>query len=162
MLTIIRGWYISGTPWLEESTDRSDDFMTWTSSMRAMLRWAGFPGSFGGSSQKVAIAADPDTDDWAEFLAAIHDHYGEREWTVKDLVQELENYRDGEKGVDPVHLPGDLADKWSRAGYGKRAGFSKSLGRWLSFRAGRYADGWKAEKIETTGHHAQMWRVIEP
>jgi hypothetical protein len=162
MLTIIRGWVISGRPWLEESTDRSDDFMLWTSSMRAMLHWAGFPGSFGGSSQKVAIAADPDTDEWAEFLAAIHDTYGDRKWTVKELVQALENYR-ADEGIDPAHLPGDLADKWSRAGYGKRAGFSKSLGRWLMNRAGRYAHEWKVEKVQSTADkHAHGWVVIEP
>jgi hypothetical protein len=168
MLTIIRGWVNAGRPGLAESTDRSDDFRLWYGTMRAMLSWAGFPGTFGGSSGKVAIAADPDTDEWAAFLEAVHGVYGGETFTAKDLVQALENGQyHGTAGhtcqaleLDPVCLPGDLADKFSRAGYGKRAGFSKSLGRWLLNRAGRYANGWKVEKVGQG--RVVEWRVIGP
>lgn len=163
MLTIVRGWVLEDRPGLAEATDRSDDFMEWTGSLRAMLQWAGFPGTFGGSSQKVVIAADPDTDEWAGFLAAIHDGFGGNPFTVKDLVLDLGSVG----GVDPDALPGPLADRWSRLantyGAGSKAGFSKSLGKWFLNRAGRYADGWKVEKVESTGDkHAHGWRVIAP
>ena len=176
MLTIVRGWVLDGRPGLDEATDRSDDYKTWTATMRAMLAWAGFPGTFGGSSEtKVAIAADPDADEWAEFLASIHDTFGDQPWTVKDLVLNLEEWEDlgkAKAGVDPDALPGDLADKWSRVAntknaYGtttkSKAGFSKSLGRWLMNRAGRYAHGWKVEKVQAEGDkHAHGWRVVRP
>jgi hypothetical protein len=165
MLTIIRGWVLQEIP---PEITRSDDYMLWSGTLRSMLHWAGFPGTFGGSEAgKVAIAADPDTDEWAEFLASIHMTFGDRVFTVKELVEALDDYGNellkDPVVVDPDALPGDLADKWARAGYKKKSGFSKSLGRWFMNRAGRYAHGWKVEKVQAEGtKHAHGWRVIEP
>jgi hypothetical protein len=55
----------------------------------------------------------------------------------------------------------------SKDGYGTRtmtrdkSGFSKSLGHWLLNRAGRYAHGWKVQRV--VGNKARkLWRVVPP
>jgi hypothetical protein len=162
MLTIVRAWVLAGAP---KEPDRSDEYGTWEGAMRGMLHWAEFPGTFGRATERTAaLVRDEEQDEWHAFLVTIHDTYGDRAWTVKDLVNALECWgtHGAKEQLDPDTLPGDLADKWAKASYGNRAGFSKSLGRWFMNRAGRYAHGWRLEKIETTGHHAQEWKVIGP
>jgi hypothetical protein len=166
MLTIIRAWVLDGGP-LEMR--RTDEYGRWDGAMRGLLHWAGFPGTFGGTPERAADRfRDEEADEWHTFLVAIHTAIG-RPVTSKELVQALENgrYHDtsGHKcddlELDPHHLPGDLADKFSRIQAGRSSGFSKSLGRWLMNRDGRYANGWKVEKVEQT-RDGWTWTVIPP
>lgn len=154
MLTIIRGWILDGRP---TEMARSDDYAIWQGALTGMLHWAGIPGTF-GATEISAATADPDADEWHEFLVALHEAFGDEEFTTADVVEAL---RRGNMGkdvqmskedaeapkVDPTKMPGDLTDKFSRASYGKMSGFSKSLGRWFLNRAGRYAHGWKISRV---------------
>jgi hypothetical protein len=165
MLTIIRAWVLAGAP-LEMR--RTDAYGRWDGAMRGMLSWAEFPGTFGGTPERAADRfRDEEADEWHAFLVAVHEAVKGEPFTVKELVVALENGRwhgtnghecDGPE-LDPVMLPGDLPEKWSKSG-SNTAGFSKSLGRWLLNRAGRYANGWKVEKIERG--RVTSWEVIEP
>jgi hypothetical protein len=166
LLTIVRAWVLDGRPM---EVRRSDEYGQWDGAMRGLLHWAGFPGTFGGSPERAAaLVRDEEQDDWHAFLVAIHDVF-DRPFTVKELVQALESGRwhdtaghrcDGPE-LDPERLPGELADKFARASSGNTAGFSKSLGRWFLNRAGRYAHGWKVEKVEET-RDGRLWKVVGP
>jgi hypothetical protein len=108
----------------------------WFGGIRGLLRWAGFPGTFGGSQPDVAVSADDE--EWHHFLVAVHGTFGSNPFAVKDLVGQLGSYG----GIDSAMLPGDLAEGWSRVRDGNDASFRKSLGWWLKNRTGRYAAGW--------------------
>ena len=83
---------------------RSDGYARWVGGIRGLLRWAGFPGPFGGSQPEVAVSADDE--EWHHFLLALHGAFGANPFAVKDLVGKLGSYR----GIDPSVLPGDLAE----------------------------------------------------
>lgn len=101
MLTIARGWVVAGKP----SEDvRSDSYARWIGGLRGLLGWAGFPGTFGGSSG-AEIAVSADDEEWHAFLVALHGTFDTAPFTVKKLVEKLNAHT----GIDPVALPGDLA-----------------------------------------------------
>ena len=137
LLIVARGWVVAGMP----SEDvRSDGYARWVGGIRGLLRWAGFPGTFGGSQPEVAVSADDE--EWHHFLVALYGAFGSNPFAVKDLVGKLGSYG----GIDSAVLPGDLAEKWSRVHDGNDASFRKSLGWWLKNRTGRYAAGWSVVK----------------
>jgi hypothetical protein len=168
MLTIARGWVLDGMPTTAPS---GDDYGAWTAGMGGLIGWANFDGAgtFGGTLES-AIIHDPDADEWSEFLCEVHRTYGGRPFTVKKLVADLDELKDGNpedwkaEHVDASLLPGELAHKYAQAGghYSSRqTGFKQSLGWWFKNRAGRYANGWKVEKAG--GNEARKeWRVVPP
>ncbi|MFI7705229.1 hypothetical protein [Nonomuraea sp. NPDC049480] len=143
LLTIVRGWLAAGRPTAPRK--RSDDYATWDAAMAGMLSWAGFAGEFGRKDEDH-LESDDDKE-WREFLTEVARVMGvNRPFKVVELVEtiadsslDLTPFADGEPPsdtFDPTKLPGDLADKWSRA-TGK-AGFVRSLGKWVANRKGRY------------------------
>jgi hypothetical protein len=166
MLTLARGWHMAGRP---EDRDRADDYATWAGALRGLLAWAGIPGRFGGETSTIASKVDPETIEWAAFMAEIHRAYADRSFTTKELVKSLNatgsTWDPNTPPVDADVLPGELAHKWERVannyGDGSRAGFSKSLGHWLRFRSGRYADGWKVEQVADSDK-GNAYRVMAP
>jgi hypothetical protein len=46
LLTIARGWVVAGMP---SETSRSDSYASWMGGIRGLLKWAEFPGTFGGT-----------------------------------------------------------------------------------------------------------------
>jgi hypothetical protein len=133
VLIVARGWVVAGKP----SEDvRSDGYARWVGGIRGLLRWARFPGTFGGSQPEVPASADDE--EWHHFLVALHGAFGSNPFAVKNLVGKLASYG----GIDPAMLPGDLAEKWNRVRDGNDASFRKSLGWWLKNRTGRYSAGW--------------------
>jgi hypothetical protein len=163
MLTMARGWILDGRP--EAGNARSDDYAEWTANLAGLITWAKIPGTFGGVAESTS-AVDTDADEWSGFCIAMHANFKDAVWTVKSLVQALNLGH-----VDPGALPEELAHKWSRVAptkgqYGvtthDQSGFSKSLGKWLLFRAGRYAHGWKVERVGDTSKGSAMWQVTPP
>jgi hypothetical protein len=163
MLTLARHWHVQGRP---VERDRGDDYAEWAGSLRGLLELAGVPGRFGGETSTIAAKVDPETDEWAAFLAEIHRAKGTDLFDARDLVQGLTAGTLDRNRIDPDQLPGDLAEKWARIadriGSGTRAGFTKSLGRWLANRAGRYAHGWKIEQFREDQGHGHAYRVVAP
>jgi hypothetical protein len=156
ILTIARGWVVAGRPIVAV---RSDDYAPWVGGLRGMLGWAGFPGTFGGSSTDVAVSSDDE--EWHAFLVELHGAFSTEPFTVKDLVGELRDPYLGGR-IDAAALPGDLAQQWSHIRDGKDTGFRKSLGWWLKNRAGRYAAGWSLVAAGVDGHSKAPRYVVKP
>jgi hypothetical protein len=137
LLTIARGWVVAGRP---TKTVRSDNYASWVGGLRGLLSWAGFPGTFGGSSSEDVTSSDDE--EWRDFLVALHGAFSVKPFTVKELVGQLPDHGISFGSIDPAALPGNLAEKFSHIRDGRDGGFRKSLGWWLKNRLGRYAGGW--------------------
>jgi hypothetical protein len=149
LLTVARGWVAAGAP--RGVPGRSDDYGDWYAALRGLLEWAGIEGTFGADPMGEAGEADrhraesSDDLDWADFLVELERVFGEKAFTVKQITERIGERLDGRPAIDPAVLPGDLAEKWGRAG---TASFTRTLGHWLSNRVGRYAASTTLEKFD--------------
>jgi hypothetical protein len=168
ILTIARGWVNAGAPRTEE---RSDSYAKWISGLRGLLKWAGFQGTFGGTENAAAISSEDE--EWRDFLIAIHNVHGRASWLTKTLVDSIGTGTTNgwpvrtqvQASIDPASLPGDLSEKWAQGerGYTKTdAAFRRSLGKWLQFRHGRYAGGWKLVHVGRDSHVDKPLYAVEP
>jgi hypothetical protein len=157
LLTVARGWVLAGRPQLP--SERSDDYAEWTSNLRGLLAWAGFPGSFGASTKSVQ--GEDDTD-WEQFLTAAQASFGPQWWTVAELCHRLADVNPSGGGwadpnqIDAAAMPAELAEKWSRTSGG--AGFRRTLAAWLTHRVGRFAGDLALE--DSPDPIAKRYRVI--
>lgn len=173
VLTIVRGWVLAGMPKADQK--RSDDYATWDATMEGLLNWAGFPGQFG--YQDVERQESDDDHEWSVFVTACFRTFGTDEFKVKDITARLKDSAgDGDDSpftindedlqaavtdkIDPACLPGELADKWSRVGLGSPAGFTKSLGRWIKNRTGRYAGSLAFERSHADSKRGDSYRIV--
>lgn len=159
LLTVARGWVLAGKPSKEA---RSDSYAQWDGALRGLLDWSGIGSGFGQGADSSTAAVSEDDADWAVFLAEVHRVFGDEAFRAKDVLARIGG-NEGFASVDPEvrkvqpeALPGDLAEKWSRAGH--TAGVAKSLGRWLSNREGRYANGYTVH-LDRTTRDAKWYRV---
>ncbi|QMU78894.1 hypothetical protein GXW83_27515 [Streptacidiphilus sp. PB12-B1b] len=158
LLTVARGWVVDGKPSKEK---RSDSYARWDGSLRMLLANAGLGQDFGQARESDLGAVSEDDADWGAFLAEVHRVFGDQAFRSKDVLDrigsdDLAGFDSSVKRVQPEKLPGDLADKWSRPG--QTAGVAKSLGRWLSNREGRYADGYTVV-LQRQAKDAKWYRV---
>lgn len=173
ILTIIRGWVLAGAPKADQK--RSDDYATWDAAMEGLLNWAGFSGQFG--YQEIERQESDDDHEWAVFVTAVYRTFGEAEFKIRDITGRLKDSAgDGDDSpftlddeglqaavtdkIDPACLPGELADKWSRVGLNSPAGFTKSLGRWIKHRAGRYAGSLAFERTHADAKRGDSYRIV--
>jgi hypothetical protein len=138
LLTVVRAWVNAGRPLA--AVDRSDDYATWVATIRGILSVGGFPGLFADRSSRVEQSADDEA--WERFLTAAVEVLGAgTPFSARDLAERIEQpgaFRaGGGPMIDPVLLPGDLAERFGR--FGDETRFMKSLGLWLRNRVGRYA-----------------------
>lgn len=139
ILTVARAWSLAGKPCAKAK--RGDEYADWDAAMEGMLSWAGIADNF-GVADKRHLDSDEDME-FALFLSAVYEVMGSQSFKMNDLIAKIgDEVPSGWNGaaptprIDPAKLPGDLADKWSRAN--GKAGVTKSLGKWFSNRAGRY------------------------
>jgi hypothetical protein len=154
ILTVARGWVVAGRPC---EVVRSDDFAPWINGLRGLLGWAGFPGTFGGSTSTAAMSADDE--EWHAFLVVLHGAFGTEPFTVKALVERLDSFT---SRIDPATLPGDLPNQWAHIRDGRDAGFRRSLGLWLKNRIGRYAAGWSVVEAGMDSHAKAARYAVKP
>lgn len=174
VLTIIRGWVLAGAPKADQK--RSDDYATWDAAIEGLLNWAGFPGQFG--HREIERQESDDDHEWSVFVGALYRTFGDAEFKVKDITGRLKDSAgDGDDSpftleddglqaavsdkIDPACLPGELADKWSRVGLNSPAGFTKSLGRWIKNRCGRYAANLAIERVHQDPKRGDTYRVVQ-
>ena len=145
---------------------RSDSYARWVGGLRGMLSWAGFPGIFGESSARVVLTVDDE--EWSTFLRAVYRSIGSGAFAAADIVKRLEGHewalQGDAKRLDPVDLPGELANDWSKVG-SKTSGFTRRLGYWMRNRKGRFAGGWTlrdAEEHERDKHKNVAQYVVVP
>jgi len=158
LLTVARGWIAAGRP--EADAGRSDDYRQWYAATRGLLGWAGIPGTFGAEDKNDLSAVSEDDAEWARFVAELRRVFDDESFTTADIIRHLDraiavppvperpsvseflagpNVPPGVR-INPDALPGELAEKWERVGYGKTTGFTKTLGKWLSYRDGRFTE----------------------
>lgn len=172
ILTIIRGWVLAGMP--KAGQKRSDDYAVWDASIEGLLNWAGFSGQFG--FRDVQKIESDDDREWGDFVEAVYRTFGSETFRVRDITARLKDTAgDGDDSpftiedaglqaavtdkIDPGCLPGELADKWSKTGLGSPAGFTKSLGRWIKNRAGRYVGELAFQHVKADAKKGDLYRI---
>jgi hypothetical protein len=160
MLTVVRAWINAGRP---TEVYRSDDFAQWAGSLRGMLHWAGFPGTFGEVESEGLETVSEDDREWGLFLEELETVFGASKFDAKTIVDKLtggspDSWAKGDQGkkISTDSLPGDLAEKYM--GYSNRVGFTKSLGKWLGNRDGRFVMGLCVRKSQA-GKHAATFTI---
>jgi len=151
LLTIVRGWARAGMP--RPAADRSDSYAGWCATLRGILTYAGVEGVF---DHPDTVSDSTGDEDWAVFLHAVHRVFGERPWTVRELLE----------SVNVVHrpsiyfdeLPGNLGERASKADDARVV--AKSLGMWLRNREGRWVDGLTVRKGSDTRENARTWQIV--
>ena len=157
LLTVARGWVLAGAQ--KADPGRSDDYAGWHASMRGMLAWAGVPGTFAEEGGDLAVVSEDDAE-WGTFVRELWRVFEDEAFTTADIIKHLGEplaprapagtaptlagfvatsgvYVPAGVWIDPDSLPGDLAETWEKARYGKTSGFAKSLGKWLGYQDGR-------------------------
>ncbi|WP_226352806.1 hypothetical protein [Pseudonocardia sp. ICBG601] len=167
LLTLIRAWVVAGRPLRRKAG--ADSYRAWIETVDGILGHAGIPGTFDGAdSQRITVGDDDE--EWRDFLEAVHQQFGERSWTVKELLTLVsEDHHIGNTEFDQANavrrpipldaLPAELGERVVRGRLGVGV-IAKSLGRWLTNREGR----WAGEKITVrragkTRDKIGMWRI---
>jgi hypothetical protein len=152
ILVLARAWVAAGMP-AEEC--RSDSYATWTAAMRGLLGNAGFAGEFdAAATARQQVGADDS--EWAHFLAKAYAAFADNPWKVADLIQLVStNGLDG-RPIPSDALPGELADKFDR-----NQSISRSLGKWLANREGRWADNLAVKSAGTDRDGVRHWKVAK-
>ena len=164
LLTLIRAWVAVGRPTPEAPT--SDGFGAWVAVLQGIITNAELGDSVGtvGHADSAHGKADPEDEEWAAFLAEVHRVYGSETWTSGELLHKTVTPDSGAWSVDHIQvgwllgseLPGDVAEKMARS----QVGATKSLGKWLGFRDGRWAGGLSVQNVGDR-RGSKLWRVVE-
>lgn len=154
MLVLVRAWVVAGRP--VEAAPTSDSFGPMLQVLRGVLAWAEVDGVVGHKDSKPE-RPDLDALEWGTFLDAAQRVMGETSWTVRDLLDKLNDFEDEEHQLFPHELPGKLADTLKMAPHS----VSKSLGKMLSSRQGQWCDGMKAVAVSGggTNKRAVKWTI---
>jgi len=155
LLVIVRSWVVAGKPLPPEKA--SDGYARWVRAVEGILGHAGIGGVFDHPSTRVDVGTDDD--EWSEFLAAVHRHFGDRIWTAKELLGNVDTgnlIQPGALSLDS--LPGELGEKAARAAKGP-TGITKSLGWWLRNRDGRWAGGLTVRAVGETSNKVKQWQI---
>lgn len=169
LLTLIRAWVVAGRPMDEPPT--SDGFGKWVAVLRGVLKMAELGEAVGvvGHADSVQGRADPDDEEWAVFLAAARRVFGPAPWTARELLDRtvapgFDSEEMRAEWLFPEELPGNLGERLDGFAPEKgRVAATKSLGKWLGFRDGRWADGLSVQSVATglSKKHAKTWRVVD-
>lgn len=156
LLVMIRHWVARGRPLAARS--QSDSFAAWEATTAGILAACGVPGAFDAESGKKA-AAGGDDDGLAQVLGHIWERFGDKAWTVHELLDGVHSTPIGDfVAASRDWLPSTVLDRLARS----EAGGRKSLGKWLMFRAGRWVtDGSGAVVLRQTegGGRVAYWKV---
>ncbi|MGH3774699.1 MAG: hypothetical protein ACRDRR_03020 [Pseudonocardiaceae bacterium] len=156
LLTLVRAWVVAGRPTRRRA---GDGYGRWIEAVEGILTVAGVPGAFDGAgTARATVGADDD--EWAEFLAAVREVFGEASWTVKDLLAKVDRAGYQTLPIPLDALPVELADRVARAPATGASIISKSLGRWLSNRDGRWAGGLTVRCTGQDRDKIKRWRVV--
>jgi hypothetical protein len=135
LLVLVRNWVIRGRPFTGAPTQ--DSYGRWIASLRGILFSAGIPGNVDDPSTK-SDAYDPEAEEFAGFLRAIHGRFGEHPWTVKELLAQVCHpaiNADPNRPIPFDDLPNWLVEKHRG---GDPMTLTRPLGTGLRFRQGRY------------------------
>lgn len=155
LLTIVRGWVAAGMPL--PAARASDGYARWVRTIDGILQHAEVRGVFDHHSTQVAVGSDDD--DWGDFLHAVHAQVGNESWTVKELLGKFNTGGLIDTGGIPMDaLPGELGERAGRGSNGVM-GLTKSLGKWLSNREGRWAGGFTVRSAGARSDKTKLWQI---
>lgn len=156
-MTLVRSWVVSGKP---VPSDRGgDSYSRWIEAVDGILTHAQIPGTFAhADSQRQEVGQDDQ--EWSEFLNAVSDVFGNGPWTAKQVLSKVNEFRNvSPKEPIPLDsLPEELLKKLRSNA--EVTSLSKSLGRWLTNRDGRWAGDRTVRQAGRDSHqNAALWRV---
>ena len=165
LLTMARAWHVAGQPVGPQRG--SDGYSRWIEVVDGILTHAGVSGTFAHSDSEGSVVG-ADDDEWADFLHAVHAAMGDRSWSVRELLGQIDAtpHVPGrfepwlERPDQPIKLsslPGDLADKAMRPSGVQ--GIARSLGMWLRNRQGRWAGDYTVRYVGAGHGRDRFWRV---
>ncbi len=158
LLTLVRAWVSQGQP---VRTQRGGDgYARWVETVDGIFATAGIEGEF-AHEKSVRQQVGVDDDEWETFLRKVHEVFQGKSWTVKELLEEIDDERSlsfQDSRIELDDLPSELADKVVKSPRGV-AGLGKSLGRWLMNREGRWAGQWTVRSAGMDRTRIKLWRV---
>ncbi|GIJ51297.1 hypothetical protein Val02_81830 [Virgisporangium aliadipatigenens] len=155
LLTIVRGWVVAGMPLPKART--TDGYARWIQMVDGILQHAGIAGTFDHKSTQIEVGSDDD--EWGDFLVAAHRAFGDKSWTAKELLGNVDTGNLLNPGSIPLDtLPGDLESRAQKPGV-VITSLAKSLGRWLMNRDGRWANGLAVRPDGKDGQGVSLWRI---
>ena len=136
LLVLTRAWVAAGMRLTGEPTQ--DSYGQWVAVVRGILANAGIPGTFDDPST-ADNATDADEDEWAGFLAMVHERFEGKPWTAKSLLSLVAHpavrVEDPTRPIPFDALPSGLMQAGSVV---EPTTLSTKLGRWLANREGRW------------------------
>ena len=139
---------------------RSSRFHTWDRLVRDPLLWLGLADPL--NTQLSMRARDPEREALAAVLHAIAEEFGEKEWTVGELVRRAAGQIGAAALAGRQIEEGSLADAVITVATGGQGGniSSKRLGRYLTKRLRRIVEGLRLEDAgEDPVAHARRYRI---
>jgi hypothetical protein len=137
-----------------------DSYTVWINTTREILSAAGVSGTF-DHRDSIRQMSGVDDDGWSEFLRFVHSVTQGQSFTVKELLswceQDLMRTNPLYDGLLEV-MPDELAKRVGHSG--KLAIIAKSLGKWLSNRDGRWANGLTVKHVGER-QHVKLWATSE-
>jgi hypothetical protein len=136
LLTLARAWYAAGRPAPAQLLPRLGGFQPWVDTIGGILAHAEIPG-FLGNTEELYEQTDNDALQWAAFLHAWHEAYGEREVLTSEIVRDIKAGAEVNAGSTTTDLynalPDDLADL-------HKGDFKRRLGKALAAAVGSQFD----------------------
>lgn len=175
LLTLVSNWVALGKPRVPSGT--SDSYKAVTEALNGILDCAGVWGDAGvydhADSRRVSVGADDE--EWGSLLEASHAAFGTKEWTVREFLAKVVEPYSGPMKDDFIEqhearqkaagrtisidaLPGELHERVMR-NRGELSTISKSLGRWLMNRDGRYVNKMTARRTGKDRVGVALWAV---
>jgi hypothetical protein len=136
LLTLARAWFVAGKPAPAQPLPRIGGFQPWVETIGGILAHAGISG-FLGNTEELYEQADNDALQWAAFLHAWQDAYGEREVLTSEILRDIKAGTEVNAGSTTTDLynalPDDLADL-------HKGDFRRRLGKALAAAVGSQFD----------------------
>jgi hypothetical protein len=138
-----------------------DSYSVWVATVREILSAAGVSGVF-DHTESVQQVSGTDDDGWAELVQFVHEVTCGQPWTVKQLLAWCEQDL---LQTNPLHdrllevLPDDLQRKIGHSG--RLSAVTKSLGRWLANRDGRWANGYSIKCVSKDRDGLKHWTTYK-
>jgi len=157
LLVLARHWVCVGMPFVNEPTQ--DSYGRWVATCRGILSAAGIPGTFDDAST-ADTAADPEEEEWSDFLHTIHDRFGDRPWTAKSLLSLVAHpatrIEDPARPIPFDALPSSLIGTGAVV---EPTTLSSRLGKWLNNRKGRWYGNLTVIQYGAKTKHGVPWVV---
>jgi hypothetical protein len=115
LLVMARAWIIAGHP--AGGNKPLGGFESWTKTVGGILEFAGVSGFLGNLQEMYRDTADGDDDaeQWAAWMDAIHVHFGENAFTVKELAEAINGYSAMKLKDDAPYSLGEIGTANDRA-----------------------------------------------